>query len=141
MPAFAQIERVIAQAVDGDIDCVACAVTIERALKRLTSVEKVGISMSKQMVVITFREGATFQPQQYRDAIGKADVRVREFHAAMRGKVEDQDGKQYFVAGKDRFLINNQAKGLPVGVLAGVMALVDDSSQPYKITVDDFKPQ
>jgi copper chaperone CopZ len=141
MPTFAQLERVVVRAVEGDIDCLACAVTIEIALKNLPSVDKVGVSMSKQMIAITFKEGASFQPKEYREAIAKAEVRVREFHAAMRGKVEEQDGKQYFVVGKDRFLITKSSKPVPLGVVVGVMALVDDSSLPYKITVDDFKPQ
>jgi copper chaperone CopZ len=140
IPTFAQLERVVVQAVEGDIDCAACAVTIEMALKSLPSVDKVGISMSKQMVAITFKEGARLQPKEYRDAIRKAEVRVREFHAAMRGRVEEQDGKQYFSTGVDRFLIAKSAKPLPVGVPIGVMAFVDDSSQPYTITVNDFKP-
>jgi copper chaperone CopZ len=139
-PASAQLDRVVVQAVEGDIDCLPCAATIEMSLKKLAAVDKVAVSMSKQMVAITFKEGANFEPKAYRDAIYKAEVRVREFHLSMRGKVEKKDGKQYFVFGANRFLVAKSAKPLPEGVTVGVMALVDDSSQPYQITIDDVKP-
>jgi len=141
IPAVAQLDRVVVEAVEGDIDCLPCAVTIEMALKQVAGVDKVAVSMSKQMVAITFLEGASFTPKQYREAIAKAEVRVSKFHLAMRGKVEQAADKQFFVFGKDRFLIVKSAKPLPVGVPLGVMAGVDDSAQPYRITVDDFKPQ
>ncbi|MBI3934647.1 MAG: hypothetical protein HY316_08120 [Acidobacteria bacterium] len=141
LPAFAQLDRVVAEAYEGDIDCLPCAVTIEAALKKVAGVNKVAVSMSKQMVAITFNEGARFTPKQYRDAIAKAEVRVQAFHVAMRGKVEKQGDQMYFVAGADRFLIAKPAQGLPVGSLLGIMAAVDDSSQPPTITsIDDIRP-
>jgi hypothetical protein len=141
LPATAQLDRVVVQAVEGDIDCLPCAVTIEASLRQLPSVDKVAVSMSKQMVAITFKPGANFEPKAYRDAIYKAEVRIEEFHVSMRGKVEEKDGKQYFVFGTNRFLVSKSAKPLPVGVPIGVMAYVDDSKQPFQISVDDFKPQ
>jgi copper chaperone CopZ len=142
LPAFAQLDRVVAEAVDGDIDCLPCAVTIELALKKVEGVDRISVSMSKQMVAITFKEGARFTPDQYRDAIAKAEVRVQAFNVAMRGKAEKDGAKTYFLAGQDRFLIESPPGNLPLGILVGVMAVVDDSRQPYTITsLSDIKPQ
>jgi len=141
LPAFAQIDRVVVEAVNGDIDCLPCAATIEMALKKVPGVAKVAVSMSKQMVAITFNEGAPFTPDQYRAAIAKAEVRVQSLHVAMRGQVEQEGDKQYFVAGKDRYLIVKAPEGMPTGAPLGIMAEVDDSSKPIKFSVDDFKPQ
>jgi len=141
LPAFAQLDRVVAEAYDGDIDCLPCAATIEIALKKVPGVAKVSVSMSKQMVAITFVEGASFTPEQYRSAIGKAEVRVQEFHVAMRGKVEKEGDQQYFVSGQDRYLIVKAPQGMPTGAPLGIMAQVDDSSKPFKASIDDFKPQ
>jgi copper chaperone CopZ len=137
-PAFAQVERVIAQAVAGDIDCLPCAVTIEAALRKLPYVEKVSVSMSQQRVAIIYKpEGGSFRPQELRDGIGKAEVRVAEFHIAARGVAKEEAGKVFFVAGRDRFLVPNSQ--LPLDVPIGVMALVDDSTSPFQIKVNDFQ--
>jgi len=141
LPAFGQLDRVIAEAVDGDIDCLPCAVTIEFALKQVEGVDRISVSMSKQMVAITFKPGARFTPVQYRDAIAKAEVRVKAFNVAMRGKAEKDGEKTYFTAGQDRFVIVSPPKDLPLGVAVGIMAVVDDSSEPYAITsISDVKP-
>jgi copper chaperone CopZ len=140
-PAFAQLDRVVAEAVQGDIDCLPCAVTIELYLKKVAGVDKVAVSMSKQMVAITFHDGAQFKPKEYRDAIMMAEVRVATFHVSMRGQVEQQGDQLYFVAGPNRFLIAHPPKDLPVGTSLGVMATVDDSTDPFSITsLDDVKP-
>lgn len=141
VPSLAQLDRVVAEAVPGDIDCLPCAVTIEAAMKQVPGVDQVAISMSKQMVAITFHEGARFTPKLYREAIGKADVRVQTFHVAMRGKAEQTGNQVYFVSGQDRFLIPQPPADLPIGKLLGVMAVVDDSTEPPSITsLDDIKP-
>jgi len=138
LPAFAQVERVVVQAVDGDIDCLPCAVTIEAALRKLPYVEKVSVSMSKQLVAVVYKPGGgSFRPQELRDGIGQADVRVAEFHVSARGVAKEEDGKVFFVAGKDRFLVLNSK--LPLDVPIGVMALVNDSTNPFQIKVDDFQ--
>ena len=141
LPALAQLDRVIVQARPGDIDCLPCAATIEMALRKIASVDKVAVSMSKQMVAITFKEGARFEPKAYRDAIAQAEVRVDEFHVAMRGKVEQAGDKHYLVSGKDRFLIVNLPKDLPIGPSLGVMVTADDSTEPPSITsLEEAKP-
>ena len=137
IPASAQLDRVVAEA-EG-IDCLPCGPIIEMAMKEIPGVDKVAVSMSKQMVAITFKEGAAFLPKEFRDAIAKAAVRVLAFHVAMRGKVEPAGNQQYFVTGQDRFLIVKAPPDLPVGTPLGIMAAVDDSSKPYKATIDDFK--
>ena len=140
LPALAQLDRVVAEAVDGDIDCLPCAVTIELYLKKVEGVNKVAVSMSKQMVAITFQEGARFKPKEYRDAIMMAEVRVAAFHLSMRGTVEQQGEQLYFVAGQNRFLIVKPPKDLPIGATIGIMAAVDDSTEPPSITsIDDVQ--
>jgi copper chaperone CopZ len=141
LPALAQLDRVVAEAVDGDIDCLPCAVTIELALKKVAGVDRISVSMSKQMVAITFKEGAWFTPDKYREAIAKAEVRVQTFNVAMHGKAEKDGEKTYFLAGQNRFLIESPPSNLPLGTAVGIMATVDDSSQPYTIiSISDTTP-
>ena len=139
LPALAQVDRVVAQAVDGDIDCLPCAATIELALRKLPDVDKVSVSMSKQMVAVIYKAGGgSFRPQELRDGILQADVRVAEFHVSARGIAKQENGKVFFLAGKDRFLVLNSK--LPLDVPIGVVGQVDDSTSPFQITVKDFQP-
>jgi copper chaperone CopZ len=138
LPAFAQVDRVVVEAVKGDIDCLPCAATIEMALRQLGYVDKVAVSMSKQMVAVTFKPGAQFDPKAIRDAIAKAEVRVDKMHISARGVAKDENGKVFFVAEKNRFLVPSSK--LPTNVSIGIMAAVDDSKSPLELTVDDFKP-
>lgn len=139
--AFAQLERVVAEARKGDIDCLACAPVIEMGLKSVPGVDKVGVSVSQERVAITFTDGARFLPDQYREAILRAEVRVDRFHVAMRGRVEVDGDARYFVFGSERFLITDAPEDLPVRTVIGVMAQIDDASKPYRASVSDFKLQ
>jgi len=141
LPAFGQLDRAVAEAVEGDIDCLPCAVTIELALKQVEGIDRISVSMSKQMVAVTFKEGARFTPAKYREAIAMAEVRVKAFHVAMRGTAEKDGDKTFFVAGQNRFLIESPPSNLPLGVAVRIMAVVDDSTEPYSITsLDDVQP-
>jgi copper chaperone CopZ len=133
LPAFGQLDRFVAEAMEGDIDCLPCAVTIEMSLKNVEGVDRISVSMSRQMVAATFKDGARFTPDKYREAIAKAEVRVKAFSVVMRGTAAQDGGKTYFVAGDNRFLVENPPSNLPLGKLVKVTAAVDDSAQPYKI--------
>jgi hypothetical protein len=131
----------VAEAVEGDINCLACAVVIEANFKKIEEIDRVSISMSRQMVAATFKEGARFLPAVYREAIAKAEVRVKAFNLTMRGTALKDDGKTYFVAGENRFLIANPPGDLPLGVSLRITAAVDDATEPYEITsIAEMKP-
>jgi copper chaperone CopZ len=140
LPGAAQVERAIVEAVYGDIDCLPCAATIELALRKVPGVDKIAVSMEKQMVAVTFKPDATFDPKAIRDGIAKAEVRIQTIHLAARGKAQKEGDKVFLVAGKNRFLVANPAK-VPTDVPLGVMGVLDDSKSPFQITLDDFKPQ
>src|SRR5262245_66320030 len=78
---------------------------MEIALRRLDGVDKISVSISKQRFQITYRPGAKFQPWDIRDAVAKAEVVVLRFQIAARGRVFEDGGKRFFVAGKDKFLL------------------------------------
>jgi hypothetical protein len=103
------------------------------SLRKVEGIDRISVSMSKQMVAATFKDGARFTPAKYREAIAKAEVRVKAFSLAMRGTAEEDAGKTYFVAGDNRFLVENPPNNLPLGKLVKVTAVVDDSAEPYKI--------
>jgi copper chaperone CopZ len=112
---------------------------MEITLRRLDGVDKVAISIEKQLFAVTYKDGATFQPTALREAVAAADVEVVRFHVAARGRVEEKGNQSFFIAGNDRFLLVDSPQ-VPVDVPIGIMGLVNDSATPMEIQIDDFKP-
>ncbi len=111
---------------------------MEVALKRLEGVDKISISISHQRFLLTYKGGASFQPSEIREAVAKADVEVVRFRIAARGYVEEEKGKQFFVAGKDKFLLTASPK-ISSEQSTWIEAAVDDSAEPLRLKVLQFK--
>ena len=112
---------------------------MEIALRRLDGVDKISISISEQRFQVTYKAGASFQPSDIRDAVEKAEVEVIRFRIIARGRVHEERGKQFFVAGKDRFLLVASPKILSAGSIS-IEGAVDDSAEPLQLKVLQFKP-
>jgi hypothetical protein len=140
VPAMAQVERVAVKTVR--LECGLCAVFSEIYLKQIASIDKIQISKSKEAVMLTFKPGATFQPQEIRTALKKTEVGVAQFQIGARGRVQEQAGKQFFVAGKDRFVLvpSPNAPKVPVGSTVSVEGVVNDATNPMELRVMTVKP-
>jgi hypothetical protein len=138
-PAFAQVDQVAVRTTG--ISCGTCAAVSEIYLRRLPAIEKVTISISKEAVKVFYKAGSSFQPGEIRDALKKTDVGVAEFQIGARGRVEEKDGKRFFVAGKDRFLLTPAPNGptLPASQFLAVEGIVNDRSTPVELKVTNFK--
>ena len=112
--------------------------TLNAALKRLEGVDKVAISMPRQMFAVFYKPDASFDPKDLRAAADKAHVRVIRLHISAQGKVQQEEAAQIFVSGNNRFRIADSPQ-LPTDQLLGVMATVDDSSEEVQIQIDDYK--
>jgi len=111
---------------------------METALRRLDGVDKISISVSEQKFQVTLKPGAAFHPSDIRAAVGKAGVKVVRIRIAARGRVEEQGGKRYFVAGEDKFLVAAPAK-----ILDGPVAIegsIDDGATPWQLKILKSKP-
>src|SRR5437867_10960829 len=134
IPAMAQVEKVAMRTTG--ISCGVCAAVSEVHLRRLPAVYKIAISLSKEAVMISYKPGAAFQPADLREALKKSDVGVAQFQISARGRVQEQAGKQYFIAGKDKFVIVSSPPGsLPAGGDIAVEAIVDDKPAPMELKI------
>jgi hypothetical protein len=111
---------------------------MEITLRRLDGVDKVAISIEKQLFAVTYKGGATFEPAALREAVAAADVEVVQFHVSARGQVQENGNQRFFVAGKDRFLLVDSPQ-VPANVPMGIMGTVNDSRTPMEIQIDDFQ--
>ena len=112
---------------------------MEIALRRLEGVEKVSISMQQKAFAVIYKPGASFQPQDLREAVAEAEVRVVQFHIRARGRVQTEGAKKFFVAGKDRFLLVDPPK-MPSDTPLLVGGDVNDAVTPLELKVLEFKP-
>ena len=137
---MAQVEKVAMRTTG--ISCGVCAAVSEVYLRRLPAVDKITISLSKEAVMISYKPGAVFQPGDLREALKKSDVGVVQFQISARGHVLEQAGKQYFIAGNDKFVLVSPPASLklPAGGEISVDGIVDDKPAPMELKILTAKP-
>jgi len=140
VPAAAQVEKAAMRTTG--ISCGTCAFVSEIYLSRLPDLDVITISKSQEAVMVTYKPGTRFQPKDLREALKKTEVGVVQFQISARGRAVEEGGRQLFLAGKDRFQINQKAKvpKIPANTLVQVEGIVDDSTDPMDLKVLTVKP-
>ena len=139
LPAIAQVEKVAVRTTG--ISCGTCAVFSEVYLRQLPSVDKIAISRSQEAVMVTYKPGASFQPSDIRAALKKTEVGAVQFQIGAQGRVQEQTGKQFFIAGNDRFLLvaGPNSPKIPVGRKVSIEGIVNDQTKPMELRVMTVK--
>ncbi len=139
-PAFAQVEKVAMRTTG--ISCGVCAAVSEVYLRQLNGIDKIKISLSSEAIMVSYKPGATFQPKDIRDALKKTEVGVVQFQISARGRVQEQDGKRFFVAGAEKFVLQAvpNAPPVPSDTLVLIEGTVNDRSNPMELKVMTVKP-
>ena len=133
--ASAQIERVVVEA-DGLKE--ACVPGLKAALESLPSVSNYAVNVEKQMFAVIYAGDAKFDTRRLYWAADKGEAGVKAIHMFARGMIHEENGRQIFVSGENRFLIASSEK-LPVDVNLGVVGVVDDSKELMQLKPDDFQ--
>ncbi len=136
--SFAQVEKAAMKTTG--ISCGVCAAMSEIYLRQLGGIDKIKISLSSEAIMVSYKPGAVFQPKEIRDALKKTDVGVTQFQISARGRVQEQNGKRVFVAGKDKFVLIPTAHQLPTDVPIVIEATLNDSVNPMELKVMTFTP-
>jgi hypothetical protein len=137
--ALAQVEKAAMRTTG--ISCGTCAFVSEIYLSRLPDIAEIKISKSQEAVMVTYKPGARFQPKELREALKKTDVGVTQFQISARGRVVDENGKRFFVAGGDRFLLTGTTAGpnVPSNVPILIEGIVNDLKDPMDVRVLTLK--
>src|SRR3989441_12574677 len=140
LPAPAQVDRVAVRTTG--ISCGTCAAVSEFYLRRLPSIDKVNISLKNEAVLVSYKPGSAFQPKDLREIFQKTDVAVTQMQISARGRVQEQAGKRFFIAGKDKFLLMSAANSpqVPVNTPVTVEGVVNDRVDPMELRVMTVKP-
>ena len=139
MPLLAQVEKVAIRT--SGISCGVCAGLSELHFKRLPGVDNVRISLSQEAIMLTYKPGATFDPEGIRKFLGSLEVGVVQFQISAQGCVQEQDGKRFFIAGKDRFILVPAGDGpIPGDTPVLIEAILNDRLDPMELRILKFKP-
>ena len=140
VPVFAQVEKVAIRTTG--ISCGTCAAVSEIYLRRLAGIDTITISLSKEAIMVSYKPGAVFQPKDIRDALQKTDVGVLQFQISARGRVQEQGGHRFFVAGRDRFVLvaASDAPQVPSEGVVSIEATLNDQTDPMELKVMTVKP-
>src|SRR5437762_744334 len=140
LPAAAQVERVAVRTTG--ISCGTCAAVSEFYLRRLPSIDKVDISLKNEAVMVSYKPGSSFQPKDLREIFQKTDVAVTQMQISARGRVQEQAGKRFFIAGKDKFLLVSAANSpqVPTNTPVAVEGVANDRVDPMELRVMTVKP-
>src|SRR5262245_50853697 len=79
--ASAQVEKAAMRTTG--ISCGSCAVFSEIYLRQLPEIDTISISRSKEAVLVSYKPGASFRPQDLRDALKRTDVGVVQFQISV----------------------------------------------------------
>ena len=137
-PAFSQVEKAAMRTTG--ISCGTCAAFSEIYLRRLPQVDKIAISMSKESIMVSYKPGAEFRPQDLRDALQKTDVGIVQLQVSARGRILQQGGKQFFAAGKDKFAVvpSANAPQIPSDIPLLIEGILNDKASPMELKVLTF---
>jgi hypothetical protein len=140
VPVLAQVEKVAIRTTG--ISCGTCAAVSEIYLRRLAGIDIIKISLTNEAIMVSYKPGAAFQPKDLRDALKKTDVGVLQFQITARGRVLEQGGRRFFVAGRERFVLTPAPDAVqpPANAPVLIEAMLDDRTDPMELKVMTVKP-
>lgn len=139
LPAGAQVEKASIQT--SGISCGVCALVSEARLRGVDGVRDIDISLSTQMVTVYYGHDGRFQPGEIRQILDLVRADILSFSVTARGRVRDEDGQRYLLAGSERFLLkgSDSVRSLPSGVQLVIEATLDDKLMPPELEVTSFR--
>jgi hypothetical protein len=137
---YAQVETVAMRTTG--ISCGVCAAISEIQFKRVAGVDKIAISLAKETIVLSYKPDAPFSPRQLHAILQPLEVGIVQFQISARGRVQEQSGKRFFIAGKDKFVLvtTENTPTIPLDTPHLIEAILNDRPDPMELLILTFKP-
>ena len=90
--------------------------------------------------MLSYKPGAPFDPAGIRRILQSMEVGVMQFQITAQGRVEEQGGKRFFVAGKNRFAVAPGGNAPSAGSPVAIEAILNDRLNPMEVKILNFKP-
>ena len=123
------------------ISCGICAGLSEIYFRRLPGIAQVKISLKNEAILLTYKPGATFDPEAIRKILEPLKVGVVQFQISVRGEIRENAGKPLLQAGKDTFLVRDtiDTPVMPLNAPLHIEAILFDHATPMEVKILDFK--
>jgi hypothetical protein len=132
--ARAQVEKVTMRTTG--ISCGVCAAVSEIKFRLMRGVDQVSISLPAESITLTYKPDAAFVPRDLRHILQPLQVGVVQFTITVRGRVVNEAGRRFFVAGKERFALLPSATSAAVPDRpVRIEAVVYDHRDPMELKV------
>jgi hypothetical protein len=140
IPASAQVDK-IAMRTTG-ISCGICAGLSEIYFRHLPGIDQVKISLRNEAIMLTYKPGATFDPQAIRKVLEPLKVGVVQFQIGAHGRVQEMGGKRVLLAGRDRFVLLDaiDSPAVPLNTSVRIEGILFDHAAPMEVKVLTVKP-
>ena len=140
VPAFAQVEKVAMRTTG--ISCGICAGLSEIYFRRVPGIANVKISLSKEAILLTYQQGAAFDPAAIRKVLKPLEVGVTQFQISARGRIQKQGDNRIFIAGQQTFAVFEaiDSPDVPLNTLVEIEGIVFDGKTPMEVKILNFKP-
>ena len=124
------------------ISCGVCAGLSEIYFRRLPGIADVKINLSKEAIMLTYKQGATFDPEGIRKVLKPLEVGVVQFQISARGQLQSQADKRVFVAGKQTFVLFEaiDSPEVPLNTPVQIEGILFDNKTPMEVKILNFKP-
>ncbi|HEX5431851.1 MAG TPA: hypothetical protein VFW83_07795 [Bryobacteraceae bacterium] len=138
-PVAAQVEKVAMRTTG--ISCGLCAGLSELSFRRMPGVDRVAISLSKEAIMLTYKQGASFDPEGIRKILARLQVGVTQFQISAKGHLEAEGERTLFIAGRNKFAIKELPHtAIPQGAPILIQGILNDHANPMELRILDFKP-
>jgi hypothetical protein len=140
IPGLSQVEKAAIRTTG--ISCGVCAGLSEYYFKRMDGVDKVTISLSQEAITLSYKPDSAFDPGAIRRVLKSMEVGVVQLQINARGSVQEQNGKRFLVAGRNKFVVAaaGNAPGVPIGSPLSIEGTLNDRVEPIEVKILNFKP-
>jgi hypothetical protein len=103
------------------------------------------VDQQSNVVFVTYDLKTHFEPKVLRNAAEVADTTFTIIQIIARGRIVEEGGNHFLVAGEDRFLLIEPPASTPPlpaasETVLSVIATVDDSADPIRLKIVHSKP-
>ena len=125
--------------IDG-LTCPTCVPPLRASLKRHYGASDIDVDDDKDTATIRFADRETFSPAEFQAAVEHVRMRVVTVRMQACGAIEAADGRQWLVAGTNRFAVRSD-RDLPVKVPVCADGSLDTRTSPATFQVSAFSRQ
>lgn len=90
--------------------------------------------------MLSYKPDSAFDPAAIRRVLKSMEVGVKQFQIDAQGRVQEQGGKRFFVAGKNRFVLAANGPSIQLGAPVSIDAILNDQLNPMEVKILNFKP-